>query len=171
MLRALARPRWLALGVWYVGIELNLNSEKVERLLDGPPLCVEPSTSVRDVLTLLKQNNQGSVLICRQQKLIGIFSERDALRYLARQGNLDAPVEQHMSASPITIRAGDSVAEAVRRMVQGGYRRLPVVNAQDVPLGIVKVSAIVHYLVQHFPKTVYNLPPQAGVAVLEREGP
>ncbi len=154
-----------------MGVELNLNSETVEHLLDGPPLCVEPSVSVRDVLALLKQHNHGSVLVCRQAKLIGIFTERDALRYMAIRGDLAAPVQDLMTSTPITVRADDTVAEAIRRMVEGGYRRLPVVDAAGVPVGVVKVSAIVHYLVEHFPKSIYNLPPQAGVAVLEREGP
>lgn len=154
-----------------MSVELNLNSETVEHLLDAPPLCVEPSVSVRDVLALLKQHNHGSVLICRQQTLVGIFTERDALRYLAKRGDLAAPVENLMTKNPITVRADDTVAESIRRMVEGGYRRLPVVDAQGAPLGMVKVSSVVHYLVEHFPKSIYNLPPQAGVAILEREGP
>lgn len=154
-----------------MGVELNLNSETVEQLLDGPPLCVEPTTSVRDVLALLKERDSGSVLVCRRRELLGIFTERDALRYMARHGDLEAAVESLMAAPPITLRATDTVAEAIRRMVAGGYRRLPVVDSHGAPVGVVKVSAVVRYLVEHFPKSVYNLPPQAGVAVLEREGP
>jgi hypothetical protein len=56
-------------------------------------------------------------------------------------------------------------------MALGGYRRLPIVNEVGRPLGIVQVSGIVHYLVEHFPKTIYNLPPQANRVAQQREGP
>ena len=45
-------------------------------------------------------------------------------------------------------------------MEEGGYRHLPVV-VDDRPVGILSVKRIVHYLVEHFPATVYNLPPDA----------
>ena len=55
-------------------------------------------------------------------------------------------------------------------MAHGGYRRLPIVDDQGRPTGIIKVEGIMHYLVEHFPSTVYNLPPNPSVVQQEREG-
>ena len=55
------------------------------------------------------------------------------------------------------------------RMIEGGYRHLPVVH-DGLPQGILSVKRIVHYLVEHFPGTVYNLPPDPGMVHHEREG-
>ena len=44
-------------------------------------------------------------------------------------------------------------------MEKGGYRNLPVVDDAGRPVGILSVMRIVHYLVEHFPVAVYNLPP------------
>ena len=44
-------------------------------------------------------------------------------------------------------------------MAEGGYRHLPMVDKARKPTGVVAVHGIVHYLVDHFPETVYNLPP------------
>jgi len=38
------------------------------------------------------------------------------------------------------------------------------------PVGVLSVKRIVHYLAEHFPATVYNLPPDPGVVPQEREG-
>ena len=47
----------------------------------------------------------------------------------------------------------------------------PIIDRLGRPLGILEVSGIVHYLVQHFPKTIYNLPPVAHPVMHDREGP
>ena len=60
--------------------------------------------------------------------------------------------------------------QTIRRMEQGGYRHLPVVDEANRPVGILSVRRIVHYLVEHFPSTVYNLPPDPRTFPQEREG-
>ncbi len=153
-----------------VAFELNLNTEQVSTAGMMKPVCVEPSTSVRDVLTQLKDNRRSSVLVVRENRLLGIFTERDALRLVAQNTSLDSPIESVMVADPVTLAATDTLATAIRKMSDGGYRRLPIVDQDQVPVGIITVTDIVHYLVDHFPQTVYNLPPQPGVMVQEREG-
>lgn len=152
-------------------IEFNLTTEPVEQTRPLEPLCVEPTEPIRNVLRLLKERNSPSVLICRDRVLIGIFTERDALKVMAHGTDLDAPISQVMVTKPATVRSGDSVGAAVEKMARGGYRRLPIVNASDRPVGVVQVSGIVHYLVEHFPKMIYNLPPEANRVAQQREGP
>jgi hypothetical protein len=55
-------------------------------------------------------------------------------------------------------------------MAEGGYRHLPIVDDQHRPTGVVAVHGIVHYLVDHFPNTVYNLPPDPKASTRDREG-
>jgi len=153
-----------------VDIKQNLESEAVDRALPVPPLCVEPTTTVREVLTLLKQHDSGSCLICREGVLVGIFTERDALRLMASSGDLDAKIESVMVPNPTAVPADVTVAEAIQTMFQGGYRRLPAIDAEGHPVKMVKTSGIVHYLVEHFPSTVYNLPPVTQPMTQEREG-
>ncbi len=144
--------------------------EKVELAHLEPSVCVQPSASIREVLGLLKRQSAGSCLVCAKGKLVGIFTERDALKLLAAGGDLDRPIETVMSRDPATARSTDSVASAIEKMSRGGYRRLPVVDAQGQPVGVIGVAGIVHFLVEHFPQTVYNLPPKPNPVMLEREG-
>jgi CBS domain-containing protein len=59
----------------------------------------------------------------------------------------------------VVVQPLDSIGAAVRRMEECGYRHLPVVDETGRPVGILSVRRIIHYLVEHFPATVYNLPP------------
>ena len=150
---------------------LNLNGESIGQVDIRPPLSVAPGASVREVLRLLKEHRRGSVLVCRQGRLVGILTERDILRLLAGGHDLDVAVEREMVPDPLTVGPSDTVGAAVERMAENGYRRLPLVDSDNRPIGEVDVEGIVHLLVQHFPQAVYNLPPLASPPTREREGP
>ncbi|QDU98199.1 CBS domain-containing protein [Lignipirellula cremea] len=150
--------------------QLNLSSETVEQVQPAAPLCVEPQSTVRKVLEQLQAENRGAALVCQNESLVGIFTERDALRVMADGIDLDTPISELMSANPVALSADATVGQAISKMSFGGYRRLPIVDVENKPLGILKVSGILHYLVEHFPSVVYNLPPSPHHTTQEREG-
>lgn len=149
---------------------LDLLTEPAQRAHAAPPVCVEPESTVRSVMEQLGRNNRGAVLICRDGVLVGIFTERDALRLMASGADLDVPMERVMTREPATLHKSDSMATAIARMSKGGYRRMPIVDEQGRPQGVVKVSGILHYLVEHFPSVIYTLPPEPDTRPQEREG-
>jgi CBS domain-containing protein len=103
--------------------------------------------------------------------VVGIFTERDLMqRVLALGKPLTVPVSECMTPDPVTVHPKDPISVAVARMEEGGYRHLPVLDEAGRPVGVLSVKRIVHYLVEHFPTTVYNLPPDPGVVPHEREG-
>jgi CBS domain-containing protein len=155
-----------------VDIEFNLNTESVKMTNPAEPRAVAPSTTIRQVFSLLANSDLGGcVLICHEGLLVGIFTERDALRVMAAGANLDAPIESVMVRRPASLAADATVAGAIQKMSAGGFRRLPILDGDGKPTGIVRASDVVHYLVEHFPKSVYNLPPIARPLTHEREGP
>ena len=125
---------------------------------------------MRTALRAMAEQRTGALLVCRDKKLVGIFTERDALRLLANNTNLDAPLEQHMTADPVVLGPAGTVGEAVEQMAEGGIRRLPIVDSQGVPTGLLKVSGILRYMVEHFPKVVYTLPPTPHYKPKDRDG-
>ena len=153
-----------------VSFELNLQAEEVRHAHPVDVVCVEPDATIRSVLQLMKTENTGNVLICQQNKLTGIFTERDALRLLATGIDLNAPVDQVMVKDPVTVQVTDTVKTAISKMATGGYRRLPVVDQSEQPIGMLKVSGILHYLVEHVPDFVYTLPPEPHHRTKTREG-
>jgi len=153
-----------------VDFQLNLNVESVDRALPTAPLIVESYQTIRHTLRMMRAKREGSVLVCHNRILVGVFTERDALKLLACNADLDGCIEEVMSRSPVTVHARDTVATAIRKMSFGGFRRLPVVDNIGRPIGLIKASRIVRYMVEHFSKSVYNLPPEPHAMTQEREG-
>jgi len=149
---------------------LDLATESVEHGFPQQPVTVAPQTPVRDVLKVMKEHATGSILVCQDETLEGIFTERDALKILALGQSLDGPVSEVMSRRPVTIGAGGTVGEAITIMSRGGYRRIPIVDENGRATGLLKVSGILHYLVAHFPEVIYNLPPTPHHMTQQREG-
>jgi len=149
----------------------DLRNETVRQAGPLVPVCVQPDTPTRDVLIMLRDLGRGAILVCRNGVLRGIFTERDALQVLASEGSFDSPIDAYMTRDPVTVAESDSVETAIERMSSNRYRRLPMVDAEGRPTGLLDVSGIIHWLVDHFPKSVYNLPPVAKVGTAQREGP
>ena len=149
----------------------NLKIDSVSRLIPAVPCHVTPEQSVAEAVTVMRQAQGGCVLVCQGKKLVGIFTERDLMKRVLAPGKpLTMPVSECMTPHPVAVHPKDPIGAAVRRMEEGGYRHLPVVDEEGRPVGILSVKRIVHYLVEHFPETVYNLPPDPGVVPQEREG-
>lgn len=150
--------------------QLNFQTDTIDQCQPAAPLCLAATVTVRDALRTMQERNRGAALICREQVIVGIFTERDALKIIAAGAGFDQPLEQVMTRNPKALLAGDSVGEAIAAMTRGGYRRLPVVDERGRPIGIVRVGHILHYLVEHFPTMIYNLPPQPHYSMQQREG-
>jgi CBS domain-containing protein len=149
----------------------NLMVESVSRLELGTPLCMRPEQTIRESVACMREHQLGYVLVCREGRLVGIFTERDLLRRVIAVGrSLEQRLEEVMTREPVVAFPGMPIATAVRRMEEGGYRHLPVVDTMSRPLGVLSVKRIMLYLVEHFPATICNLPPDPSAVALEAEG-
>jgi CBS domain-containing protein len=153
-----------------VDFQLSLESEGVGSAYPDQPLAATADESVGNVLQLLRAQRTGAVLVCEGAKLVGIVTERDALKQMASGADLSRPVREIMSSPPASIASSATVGDAIRMMSEGGYRHLPIVDQDHKPTGVLAVHGIVHYLVDHFPETVYNLPPDPKAVPRAREG-
>jgi CBS domain-containing protein len=148
----------------------NLKNETVSRLHPSQPLLIQRGQPVADAVKLMREKKVGCVLVCEQRRIVGIFTERDLLRRVLAEGRpLTTPIEECMTPDPVTVHPKEAISVAIKHMQKGGYRHLPVV-IDDKPVGILSVKRIVHYLVEHFPTMVYNLPPQSQPYQPQREG-
>jgi CBS domain-containing protein len=149
----------------------NLKIDSVSRLEPARPLRLERICPVTAAVGLMRQHRCGCVVICDGKAIAGIFTERDLLRRVVARGlSWDTPVSEVMTPDPICVLAKDSIRSAVRRMEQGGYRHLPVVDETGRPVGVISARRIMHYLAEHFPATIYNLPPDPNSVPDSAEG-
>jgi CBS domain-containing protein len=104
---------------------------------DQEPLVLKAHETVQRACQCMKERRAGSVLVVdEQQRLRGIFTGRDAVRMLA-EGKEAATILAHvMTPNPITITPNSLAIDALRRMNDGGFRHLPVVE-NDTIWGVV----------------------------------
>jgi CBS domain-containing protein len=137
-------------------------------LTQVPVLC--PSDTAEQAASAMRAVSHGCALVCDANRLVGIITERDLLKLLVAPERYRAPLSAVMSSTPRTISSKEQLFNAVRLMDQGGYRRLPVVDDQACPVGIVDVKTVINYLVDQMQATVYNQAASNLLTVREREG-
>ncbi len=98
---------------------------------DQKPLVMPKGETVQHACKLMWERRAGSVLVVDHgQRLIGIFTGRDAVRTLAQQGKSAAhmSLDQAMTPNPTTITPDHRAIDALRAMCDGGFRHVPVVE-------------------------------------------
>lgn len=96
---------------------------------DQNPLLMPASESVRKACEVMREKHVGSVLVVDEhEKLLGIFTGRDAVRVLAQGKSGAVTLEHAMTANPVTINPEQKAIDALRAMSDGGFRHVPVVQ-------------------------------------------
>lgn len=101
-------------------------------------LGVDPSQPLTAVAQQMVERNLGAVIVLEGSRLVGIMTERDLMRAVARGLHDDAIVADYMTRDPETIVPGDTTEHAAVLMIHGGFRHLPVVENGEV-VGILSI--------------------------------
>jgi CBS domain-containing protein len=84
----------------------------------------------------------GSIVVINdEQKCVGIFTERDAVRIFAQKFPLDQPLSNVMSRNVVTITFEASFNEAKRLMLSHNIRHLPVTDETGKLIGLFSLRA------------------------------
>jgi CBS domain-containing protein len=141
-------------------IQGALFTTTIGELTLGPAVVVDAADSVVNAVNAMNQRHIGSVLVQRNGKLVGIFTERDVLTRVAfKDGNRNLRVEEVMTPTPETLESGETIAFALNKMSHGGFRHIPIVDGDSQAIGVISVRNIVDFLAELFPEDVINLPP------------
>ncbi len=147
-------------------------TDPISVLRPKAPASVRPNTTVLDAVHLMTQKKIGCVCVTENEKLVGIFTERDVLRKIVEPG-LDARktlVSEVMTHNPETLTPRDRMAFALNKMHVGGYRHIPLVDGTKL-VGVISVRDIADFIVEMFPEGVLNVPPEPKLGIsTRREG-
>jgi CBS domain-containing protein len=113
----------------------------IRSIIAGQTLVTAVKTAtVKDAALQMKRQNIGSLLVVDGTRLIGIFTERDALFRVVAGGRdpVSTTIAEVMTPQPQTIHPDEPFLRALRIMHEGKFRHLPVVEF-DRPLGLVSV--------------------------------
>jgi CBS domain-containing protein len=109
-------------------------------------VSIDGDRSVTEAVTLLSARRIGAVPVIEAGHVAGVFSERDVIYSLEREGAsaLDRPVRSVMTSPAITVGPDESVIGALSLMTQRRIRHLPVLDGGRC-IGIVSIGDLVKY--------------------------
>ncbi len=152
-------------------VEEALKRERVGSLPLQAPVRVGPATTVPQTLEKMRSEGAGCVLVCDGDRLVGIFTERDVLNKLfGKEHRSDLTIDALMTPNARCLHPDDTLAEAIRLMTERGYRHIPLVEKDGRVAGVIAANDIVHYIAEHFPVEVVNLPPELHQTFTTKEG-
>ncbi|MFN7286282.1 MAG: CBS domain-containing protein [bacterium] len=106
-----------------------------------------PDQTIASAATVLADRRIGSlVVIDKAGALVGILSERDIVRAVARHGNeaLSHTVSRYMTSKVEVARESDRIQAIMERMTAGKFRHMPVVENGRV-VGMISIGDVVKY--------------------------
>jgi CBS domain-containing protein len=118
-------------------------SLRVDDFMTKKVVTVSEGTTLARVTDRMGKERIGSVLVTREKKPIGIFTERDLLTtFLAKKKPLNMKVGEAASSPLITAPAGISLHEAATLMAAKHIRRLPLLKGEEI-VGIITARDLV----------------------------
>jgi len=129
------------------GFEQRLVAEPLATLASGEPLTVTPRTSATEALALMQEHEIGSLVVVDDGRVVGIFTEVDALAKLTDGADDDATMAELMTPDPVMLRPDDSIAVAIHKMAVGGFRHIPLVDDGRV-VGIISARDVFRHILE-----------------------
>ncbi len=103
---------------------------------------------VREAIELLFKRHVGCIIVVDdEQKCIGLFTERDAIRIVAQNVSLDAPIEKIMAKNPFVVNEESTFDEAKNIIKSAKVRHLPVITTNGKLVGLISVRNILDELI------------------------
>ena len=109
-------------------------------------VSIGAGSSVADAVRLLAARRIGAVPVIEGDAVLGVFSERDVIHCLEREGGaaLERRVSEAMTSPAITVTPGESILGALALMTRRRIRHLPVVEDGRC-VGIVSIGDLVKH--------------------------
>jgi CBS domain-containing protein len=115
--------------------------DKVWAFVKRPPLTVTQEATLLDVVKIMATHNVGLVAVVDEAgRPLGVVSERDVIRALARGVQLSAKaIEVGTRGNLLTAKADDDIYSAIKKMRERGTRHILVVDDAGKLVGVVSI--------------------------------
>jgi CBS domain-containing protein len=116
-----------------------MSHRAIRAIIANQEIVTAPSTTtVSDAARLMKDHEIGALMVCDKKRLVGVFTERDALfRVTAEERDPKTTLlAEVMTPNPQTIGPDKPLGHALHMMYEGGFRNVPVVE-KGRPIGMV----------------------------------
>jgi CBS domain-containing protein len=123
----------------------QLLGEHLDALGVAAPEIVDAATDVDDAIRRMHDKGIDCVLVVDGGRLVGIFTDRDAVLKVAGTNPEDHRIGALMTHDPVVLRHDETIAVAINKMAVGGFRHIPIVE-DGVPTGVVTARDVFRHL-------------------------
>ena len=125
-----------------------LTEETVAAIRSKPYAEIDPDKTVYGALQALAGLKIASLLVVDKGKLVGVFTERDALERVSTRLNevKDLPVTEVMTTDPVVVYETDPAAAALHAIAVAGYRHVPVLDIDDQVVGVISPRRVFDFI-------------------------
>jgi CBS domain-containing protein len=110
-------------------------------------LTVAPEDSLKQVAERMVARDVGAALVTEGERLVGIVTERDVLRAVARGTPDGTGVADLMTPDPETMESDESTQHAAVLMIHGGFRHLPIVEGDEI-VGMLSIRDLMRVVLE-----------------------
>jgi CBS domain-containing protein len=126
----------------------RLLGEHLDALGASKPETIEASARVDEAIRRMHDTNTDCLLVLDGGRLVGIFTDRDAVLKVAGRTTADHPIREVMTPDPVVLRVDDPIAVAIHKMAVGGFRHIPIVDGTHLPTAVVSARDVYRHFAQ-----------------------
>jgi CBS domain-containing protein len=106
---------------------------------------IDVSADADEAVRRMHEDGTDCVLVTDDGRLVGIFTDRDAVLKVAGRAVKARPIAELMTRDPVVLRHDDPIAVAIHKMAIGGFRHIPIVD-DGRPTGVVTAKDVFRHL-------------------------
>ncbi len=104
-------------------------NEHVDEIMEKNVISLKEETTLKEAIDIFFENKLGGApIVNNENKVKGIVTERDFLKYLYSQEKLDGHVKDYMTTCVFTATVDTTIKEAMQMMISRKIRRLPIIK-------------------------------------------
>ena len=147
-------------------------TDSIKTLLGDKFIILNEKVTLREAIDKIQKEHVGCILLENDNKLSGIFTERDIVqKIVGNRHDLEKEyVIDFMTIRPDVLHQYDAIGFALNKMIEGGYRHIPIINESGEPIGVISMQDIINHLGDYFYEDIKNLPPTPLRKQIQREG-
>jgi CBS domain-containing protein len=116
-------------------------AQKISEVMADDPITVEADTPLAQVARKMREGDTGAILVEEDGKLAGIVTDRDiVVRAIAEGCDPETPVREFATRDARTVTPDSDVDDAIKIVREDDVRRVPVVDDDGRPVGIVSIG-------------------------------
>jgi CBS domain-containing protein len=124
----------------------QLLGERLDALGVGAPVVVDGEADVDEAIRRMHADGIDCVLVAEDGRLVGIFTDRDAVLKVAGLPPERRTIGDLMTRDPVVLRHDETIAVAINKMAVGGFRHIPIVE-DGRPTGVITARDVFRHLV------------------------